>query len=334
MTGLIDVHAHFCPGDFPADPKAGGTKGWPCMDCASGANRSVMVDGDLFRALDDRSWDAQRRIADMDRDGVAIQVLSPMPELLAYWVEDPAYDLLAAHVNGAIASIVAKHPKRFRGLGMVAMQDPARAVKMLPDIKTKYGLSGIEIGSNINGLALGDPRFDEVFAACEDLGLSVFVHALHPAATPHIDPSPTFGALVGFPIDTAVTIAHLLMSGVTQKFPNLRIGFSHAGGAILSILHRLDKGWHVTKGYGGKLDLPPSQAARGLFYDSLVYDPGYLSQFLEGVGEGQTFLGTDYPYLIMQDDPASFLAATSISDNSRDSVRFGAARRFLDLETT
>ena len=332
MNGLIDVHAHFCPGEFPEDPAGGATRRWPCMQGNAPGSRTIAFDGKPFRELDARSWDAARRIADMDADGVEMQALSPMPELLSYWLDGSAYDVISDHVNGAIAEIVAAHPTRFHGLGMVPMQNPAAAARALSDIRDKYGLAGVEIGSNINGVLLGDSRFDEFYAAAEELGLAVFVHALHPVATADLGLGPMFDAMAGFPTDTAMSITHMLMNNVPLRFPGLRIGFSHAGGTILPMLHRLDNGWHASEGFGGKVEALPSESARCLFYDSLVYDANYLAHFIETVGPGRTFVGTDYPYLIMQKKPADFVAALPGGAERQADVASGAARAFLGLD--
>ena len=329
MNGLIDVHAHFCPGDFPKDPLSSGTPRWPCMQCQSATKRTVMLDGKPFRELDDRSWDVSRRLADMDADGVTMQALSPMPELLSYWIDPKVFSVLADCINGAIAEIAAKHPARFCGLGMVPMQDTRQAIVGLRDIKKKFGLSGVEIGSNINGTLLGDPRFDAFYAAAEELELAVFVHALHPVATKGLGVGPMYDAMAGFPIDTAMSIAHILLADIPKRFPKLRIGFSHGGGAILPILHRLDNGWHMTNGFGGRLEMKPSDSARTFFYDSLVYDAGFLAHFAEEMGSGHIFLGTDYPYPIMQKNPAAFLANAPTTLDNHKSFTTGAAQKFL-----
>lgn len=331
MNGLIDVHAHFCPGEFPAAPAGAAASRWPCMQCNESGNRTITFDGKPFRELDARSWDAARRIADMDADGVGMQALSPMPELLSYWLDGPAYGAIADHVNGAIAEVVAARSNRFCGLGMVPMQDPAAAARALTDIRDKYGLAGVEIGSNINGVLLGDSRFDEFYAAAEELGLAVFVHALHPVATANLGLGPMFDAMAGFPTDTAMSMTHMLMNDVPLRFPRLRMGFSHAGGTILPLLHRLDNGWHASDGFGGKVKALPSESARRFFYDSLVYDAAYLAHFIDTIGPGRTFVGTDYPYLIMQKKPADFVATLPGGAARQADVASGAARAFLGL---
>jgi len=128
---LIDVHSHIVPRTLPADPTGGGIDKWPCVQCQSLTAATVLMGIKPFREIDERSWDVDRRVADMDRDEVAAQVLSPMPELLSYWLDVGPATELARYVNGAIAAMVAERPDRFYGLGSVPLQDPEKAAEEL-----------------------------------------------------------------------------------------------------------------------------------------------------------------------------------------------------------
>ena len=330
---LVDVHSHIAPSSFPLCPDAADAARWPCMQGLSPTRATILMGSKPFRELDERSWSAPQRIADMDRDGVHIQVLSPMPELLSYWMSVTAGTVLCDHVNGTIADLIAVAPRRFRGLGAVPMQDPARARAYLTGIRDRFGLSGIEIGSNINGVMLGDSRFDPVYEAAEALGLPIFVHALHPVATRGLDAPAAFAGFAGFPIDVAMAGASLIMNGTLDRFPKLRIGLSHGGGALGAILGRLEVGWASTKGFGNSAARSPRALAATMYYDSNVYDAAYLSHLTE-VLPGRVFVGTDYPYAIMQRDPATFIDTSIPDTKTRDSLRSGAACEFLGESLT
>ncbi|MGE0828650.1 MAG: amidohydrolase family protein [Hyphomonadaceae bacterium] len=325
---LIDIHAHFVPKSFPDDP-TGGKAAWPSMHCAvCGTKATVKTGGKPFRELDDRSWDPLRRIGDMDADGVRAQALSPMPELLSYWFDvEPAIQL-CRHVNGEIADVVAKHSSRFYGLGGVPMQDPVRAAEEMRRVKD-MGLHGIEVGSNISGKYLGSAHFDPVYAAAVELDLCIFVHALHPLSTPHLGDHAGFAPFINFPVDTALCAATIIMDGVLERFPSLRIGFSHGGGVFAPMLHRMEHGWKITNGFNGKLPQTPRAYAKRFFYDSLVYEPAYLKHLAAHVAPGQIFLGTDYPYSIMQPEPGNYIRGL-VEATGDQTLWSGAARRFLN----
>lgn len=327
-SGLIDIHSHVAPMALPGDP--GSIAPWPCMHCKSASEATLMLGDKPFRELDDRSWSVDRRREDMDRDGVAVQALSPMPELLSYWQSGEHAEHLADHVNAAIAEMVALDPARFRGLGMVPLHEPDRAVRYMATLKTRFGLDGIEIGSNIVGVLPGDTRFDPVFAIAEDQGLAIFIHALHPVATVSVmQDMPFFAPLVGFPLDTAMAGASLILNGVLDRYPGLRIALSHGGGALATLIGRLDQGWLSSPALQERSSSPPREQARRLFYDSNVYDPRLLRYLATEVAPGQICVGTDYPYLIMQKNPAEFIASAELPDNALQALSRETALRFL-----
>ena len=329
---LIDVHAHVVPKVLPVDPTGGSIGGWPFVHCeACGRKAQVRLGAKPFRDIDDRSWDVERRVADMDEDGVAAQALSPMPELLSYWFDAAATLELGRGVNHAIGDMVARRPDRFFGLGTVPMQDPDLAAREMADLRGRFGLVGIEVGSNINGAYLGDPRFDPVFAAAQENDLAIFVHALHPLSAKDIARHPMLPPFAAFPVDTALCAASLIMEGVLERFPRLRIAFSHGGGALGPVLHRMEFGWASSDRFGGRLPQSPKAYARRFFYDSLVYDQAYLEHLTSHIAPGQVFLGTDYPYLIMQPEPRAFIAEAAARPGVGPSIWSDAAHRFLGL---
>jgi aminocarboxymuconate-semialdehyde decarboxylase len=299
------------------------------MCCTTATDAALMIGEKSFRALDDRSWSVQRRLDDMDRDGVSIQVLSPMPELLSYWMDASHAEPVCDTSNDQIARMISAAPRRFRGLGSVPLQDPQRAASMLSGMRTRFGLSGVEIGSNINGIMIGDRRFDPFYAAAEEAQMSIFVHALHPVAARPIAPSPAYTTFALFPIDVAMAASSLILEGTLERFPRLKIGFSHGGGALSAILGRLDRGWESTGGYGLNGLRPPSEIAKEMFFDSNVYDTSYLRHLATVVSPGRVFLGTDYPYKIMQEDPSDFIAMAGLDPATLADVRHGAAESFL-----
>jgi len=329
---LIDVHSHVVPQELPADPTGGAIGAWPSVVCEACRTKAQVFMGKRpFREIDDRSWSPSRRVEDMDLDGVAAQALSPMPELLSYWLDvGPALEL-TRHVNDAIAAMVADRPGRFYGLGAVPLQDPDLAAREVRDLRVRFGLVGVEVGSNVAGAYLGDPRFDPFFAACEAEGLAIFVHALHPLQARDLSRHPMLVPFAGFTVDTGLCAASLIMEGVPERFPNLRIGFSHGGGVLAPLLHRMEFGWRSTDGFGGKLPQSPKTYARRFFYDSLVYDEAYLEHLATHIAPGQIFLGTDYPYLIQQPDPRAFIAASAARPGVSDTIWNDAASRFLGV---
>src|SRR5260370_5022145 len=123
-------------------------------------------------------------------------------------------------------------------MGRDHLQDPEKAAEELRLVKERFGLSGVEVGSNINGRYLGERRFDPFFAAAEELRLAVFVHALHPLQAPHLAATPNLVPFAAFPVDTALCAASMIMAGVPPPLPPPRVCFSPCGRAPAPVLPR------------------------------------------------------------------------------------------------
>ena len=329
---MIDVHSHIVPADFPAYPGRAANHAWPCMRCGAEHHRTIVIADKPFRTVGPDCWDVARRIDDMDAEGVACQVLSPMPELLSYWFELDDALAMARHVNGSIASMVAAGRGRFHGLGMVPLQDPERAAREVRSLKHDFGMLGVEIGTNVNGLQLGDPCFDPFYAALQEEDLCLFVHALHPVKARLAGP-PLMEALVAFPNETALAISALIVGGVRQRFPRLRIAFSHGGGSFPMILPRLQHGWSTSEQLREAIPRPPIEQAREFWYDTLVYSGQALAYLVETFGSSQLMVGTDYPFAIRDAFPGRHIDALASDAQTREALRNGNARRFLGLRT-
>jgi aminocarboxymuconate-semialdehyde decarboxylase len=325
----IDIHTHIVPAEFPAYAGTHGGAHWPHMAPAHDCHhKNVMIDGRNFRTVNDQCWDINRRKEAMAQMGIARQVLSPMPELLSYWLPLDDAAPLIRHVNITIAAMIARAPDTFIGLGGVPMQDPETAARELERLM-QDGFRGVELGSNINGAALGDARFDPFFAAAEELGAAVFVHALHPSGKERIVGPPGLMAYIGFPLETAYTIASLMTGGTLTRHPRLRLAFSHGGGAFASILPRLSHGWHLKPEFAERIGVSPREHARRLYYDTLVYDAPTLRFLIETFGMRQLCIGTDFPFDIHERAPVDAVAALKLSDGDVKLLHHDNAARFL-----
>jgi aminocarboxymuconate-semialdehyde decarboxylase len=329
---VIDVHNHIVPANFPAPPPTCLDR-WPIMELRGGDQASVMIGGKEFRLVDSRCWDSKRRVDDMDRERVRIQALSPMPELLSYWIDKQDALAMSRYTNHAISELIQSAPKRFVGLGMVPMQDPELAARELGSFRSEYGLCGVEIGSNILRKSPGDPSFDVFFAEAEKYDLAIFIHALHPTMTDRLIGPQPLAAMVAFPTDTGLAAASLVTTRTLDKFPKLRIAFSHGGGTFASFLPRLQNGWRnmpvLNKAFSS-----PTEIARRFFYDDLVFDPDLLRYLIATFGASQIMVGSDYPFTAGEPHPVDWLDSVQLSQKERALLTSGAARRFLNLPAT
>lgn len=326
----IDFHSHIVPDHIPADDS--GEPAWPSMRHGEAGLAEIVIAERVFRAVDHRSWDVAARIKDMETDGIDMQVLSPMPELLSYWFAPEAGERLCEVVNEHIVQMVDAAPDQFRGVGMVPLQSPERACVMLKELRSD-GMIGVEIGSHVAGLPLGDASLAPFFATAEAENLMLMVHALHPVGVDRIGGAPDMAAAAVFPLETALAAISLLNGGVLERHPALKIMLCHGGGALPAILPRLDHAWHCGLSPARTMSRPPSELARGFYFDTLVYGRGPLDLLMSVAGEDRLAMGTDYPFAVKQSDPVGFLnsaapkAATRIARGPDALLQKGDARQ-------
>lgn len=296
MTPAVDIHSHVVPADFPAYAGSAAVPHWPQMlegcDCN---RRNMVIDGRLFRTIDNLAWDVDSRVGEMDRLGLARQVLSPLPELLSYWLAPSDAQLLCRHVNDTIMTMVEQAPTRFAALGGVPLQQPDLAARELERLMLTGLFRGAEIGTNVNGTAIGDPRFAEFFAAAEALGAALFIHPERSIGRERLIGPQVLANLVSHPCDTSFAVTSLITGGVIERHPGLRIAVAHGGGAFPLVLPRLEYGWQTIASLRELINRPPADLARQLYYDHVVYDKAVLDFLIHRFGANRICLGTDMP---------------------------------------
>lgn len=328
----VDVHAHVIPGEFPAYLGGATPAGWPSMapaqDCQ---HRSVMIDDRNYRTVSDKSWTTSRRLADFADMGLELQAISPMPELLSYWLVPAAGAQLVRYLNEQIAGMVAESDGKLIGLGAVPLQDLDLAIRELTYIKTSLGLKGVEIGSNINGVVMGDPRWLPFFEACAALDLPVFVHALRPAGMDRLVGPPPLQQVLAYPTDVGLAAASVLTGNLLARVPGLRLAFSHGGGTLAMLLPRLQQAMRVFPALKDSVLKSPAEQARELYYDTLVFDTPTLQHLVRTFGASQLMVGTDYPFNFHDARPIESIRAAGFDETIVDQLTQANARRFLGI---
>jgi aminocarboxymuconate-semialdehyde decarboxylase len=296
-AGLVDVHTHAIDVDLPDLRRAYPQDRWPSVERTGETKAQLQFDGVPYRAIDHRCWSPEARIIDMDREGVAMQVLSPIPVTFCYSASTGGAGELSAAQNDFFARITHEHPARFAALGAVALQDPDRAVDELRRCMRHPGFLGVEIGTRVRDTELADPSLDRFFAVAHELGALVLVHPSDQDLGPGVTALGLgFGA--GMPIETALTAAALITSGALARRPEVRICLAHGGGALPAMIGRLDKGATITGVSADSPDLP-SRLARQLWCDCLTYNRDALNAAVQVFGNDHVVFGSDYPFAAM-----------------------------------
>jgi len=268
----------------------------------------------------------------MDEMTVARQVISPMPELLSYWLPAEDARTLVRFLNEQLAELVRRHPDRFDALGAVPLQDVELAIDELEYVIKGLGLPGVEIATHVNGISIGDPRFEPFFAAAERLGAAIFVHALHPAGRDRLVGPAAQEQVVAFPGDVALGIASLITGGTLERHPDLRIAFSHGGGAFALLLPRMQHAWRAMPTITEALPRAPEEYARRLYYDTLTYSARSLRFVIDTLGADRMMIGSDYPFQIRDPDPMGSIGQLGLDRDTVNAIYEENARRFLGLE--
>src|SRR5579875_3434811 len=340
---LIDTHAHVFPPSFGAAPAGCDPAGWPSTEPAPDVEEGAkyLVNGPMRFPARAVWFDAERRLEASQASGVDAELLSPFPALLNYRVPARSGRDLCRVVNSYIAGLAAAFPSRFFGLGMVPMQDPDMAAGELAEV-AKAGLAGVEIGSNINGVSLHDERFLPFFAEAERLGTAIFVHGM-PAPSDRL-PGPAT-ATFGVGVEGALAAAAIITGGVAEKYPGLKLAFSHAAGGFPLMLTRAQWFWGRT--WNEEPPPPPDQRpgaepwaaehgpielARRFYYDSLVFDRRAIRYLIDMLGADRLLVGSDFPAMPREEPCAKTLRSMGLSDAELDGVLWHNCFRFLGIE--
>jgi aminocarboxymuconate-semialdehyde decarboxylase len=315
----VDVHAH-CVVMKAAELLRSGSS----PQAAAAQALPLVLEG---QALD-------RRIADMDAQGIDIAVLSINPN----WYSadrDLATQVIAVQ-NEAVAGFCAAHTDRFAAFASVALQFPDLAVRQLEDGMKKLGFRGAAIGGNVAGRELSDTAFDPFWARAEELGAVVFVHPQASSSAElnaRLKGNGMLGNVIGNPLETTIALSHLIFEGTLDRFPGLKICAAHGGGYLPSYMSRSDHGCMTFPAQctPGMPKLTPTEYVKRMYYDSLVFTPEALRHLVAEVGASHVLMGTDYPYPWVSAPVDHVLETPELTDADRESILGGTAKALLRL---
>ncbi|MBC23522.1 MAG: 2-amino-3-carboxymuconate-6-semialdehyde decarboxylase [Phycisphaerae bacterium] len=328
----IDLHTHILPRDWPILKDKYGYGGWLQLDHYKPCCAKMVVDGKVFREIRENCWDPDVRLIDCDLAGVTQQVLSTVPVMFSYWAKAADTNDLSRYLNDHLAQTIQKYPNRFHGLCTVPLQDADLAARELERCVKQLGLPGVQIGSNVNGINLGDPSLAPFFDAAHELDAAIFVHPWDMLGSERMSKY-WLPWLVGMPAETALAICSVIFSGLLERLPRLRIGFAHGGGAFPFTIGRIDHGFQARPDLCAvDNDVSPRQYLKRIYVDSLVHDSDSLGFLVQQHGADRIALGSDYPFPLGEQEPGSLIESLDgVSDDDKDRMLWGTAMEFLGL---
>jgi aminocarboxymuconate-semialdehyde decarboxylase len=270
------------------------------------------------------------RLDDMDRIGVDVQVVSPMPSQHYYWAEPDLAEQIVSLQNEHIAAACSLHPNRLVGLGTLAMQHPDLAVTQLETAVRRLGLRGFQLSTQINTLELSDASLEPVWARAQALGCVILIHPTGCSLGERLSTA-CLSTSMGQPMEIATALSHLIFGGVLDRYPALKICAAQGGGSLPANIGRCDHAFHARPD-ARTMREPPSAYLRRIWFDSLVYSPSALRQLIDQVGVSQIVVGTDYPFDMGHYDIHALVGSTPNLDAVEfDAILGGNAARLLQV---
>jgi aminocarboxymuconate-semialdehyde decarboxylase len=327
---VIDLHAHvLCPeveaivADHPV---------WQRIVAAQPAamgERSATYNVGMIAALTPRMTEASLRIADMQAMGIDLQVISPSPTQYHYWADEPLSTRLVALQNATILELCRANTGHFLGLAAVSLQFPDLAARQLEEAMRHPEIKGVEISASAGDLALADPRMDILWAAAERSQAVVFIHPLGTTLGTRVQDH-YLSNVIGQPLETTIALSNLILSGLFDRRPGLKLLAAHGGGYLPAYAARTDHAWFVRSEAHNCVQAPSSYLPR-LWFDTLVYDPQSLRALADRVGIDRLVLGTDYPFDMGAYTPWTLTADPIFNAYERAAMLGGNAANLLNL---
>jgi len=329
MPRIIDVHAHYAPWVMLNRIRNGESWFGAEMFVEADGRQTVRIRGREGMTDPRFGLTPSERVADMDRIGTDVQVLSPMPVLFNYDIGADEALQSSRQLNDDIRETVEAFPDRFRGLGSLPMQDVTLAMPELSRCM-EIGLTGVSVATNVNGAQWDEPQFAPLFAEAERLGAVLFFHANRGAVDPHL-PRYHLGNTIGHPVEDHMAGAALIMSGILERHPKLKVVIAHGGGNLCFGIARMDNGWAITP-RKQVIPKPPSAYLRNMYYDTITWGEPQLRFLIDQVGADRVVIGSDYPTAMGPESPRDWVGAMdSISDDERELIYHGNLERWLGL---
>ena len=324
---VIDTHVHALPAGLLQQIADRDVDGFSAAR-ADGGWRVTLPGGQPPRLVRGPMTDTGRRADWVARQGMTGQVVSPWLDAQPVGgMPDAAARDWARRLNAALAEQEAAEDNPV--LATVAITGHA-AADLRQAVETD-GMTGLILSTNPPAAdSLADPSLEELWETAAGLGVPVVLHPPTDGPARALPGSAEFGNTYCRLVDTTFAVTKLLLSGVLDRHPALRLVVVHGGGFLPYQSRRLDGGHRADalSGYVIERDRP-SDYVPDLFYDTVALRPESV-RFLVGLaGEDQVLLGSDYPFPLGDPDPVGTVRSAGLDEAATTAVLGGNAARLF-----
>lgn len=296
----FDLHTHFYTEEFFQQ-----VRDLPSefsFDKSSTGQTIITYRGARFFGVTPAMTDVAKRLEDMDRVGIDVEVVSLSTPNVFFATAEHQPEV-ARMINDAYAELIANHPTRFKGFASIPMDAPDAALRELHRAIDELRLNGVVLLSNIGGKPLTSPEYRPFFEEANRMKLCIFLHPMIPVNS---EPFKEYvlGPIIGFPFDTTLAVARMCYDGMFAELPDIRWIVGHLGGAVPYLMERMDNGFRDFADCRQKIDQLPSTYLKQLYYDTVSFSKHTLKMVHELVGPDHMVMGSDYPHLLGSIDRA------------------------------
>ncbi|MGH6923198.1 MAG: amidohydrolase family protein [Propylenella sp.] len=317
-TTTVDSHAHVLvpeAAEFIKAQGSGNMAALPFLKFSTPETRETNLRQDEDRRV--ALTDPADRIRVLDRQCIDMQVVAPSPNQSYYEAPREHAAKVSRLVNEGVAAFVATNPRRFAGLGTIPLQAPEIALGELEHVMKHLGFRGVQVLTNVNGKELSSPEFEPIWANAAELGAVMMLHPMG-FTEPQRLTQFYFTNTIGNPFDTTLALHNLIMSGVLERHPDLKIYSVHGGGFLPCYSGRIDHAWGARRDANGNLPRRPTDYLRKIYFDTTVFTPHQLEYLVRQFGADHIVMGTDYPYDMAEYFPLDHV--TSVKSFSADEI--------------
>lgn len=345
---LIDVHTHMYTPRYMNILRSRAEI--PKVRTIDGEDRLIILPGEesetttkVGRPIGKEYWSVQAKIGFMDKHNISHSIVSLANPWLDF-LEGSAAESVAAELNDELQDICEQSKGRLSGFATLPVRNKKASLKEIERLKSLSSIKGVILGTPGAGNGLDHENMREVLHSLAEKNLTIFLHPHYGLGNEqyHNTGHALFLAL-GFPFETTAAVSRLIVTGVLDEIPSLKLLIAHAGAALPSLIARLDSCVAHDLAIATKLQHAPSEYMKRFYFDAISYDPKILQALIAQVGPERIMFGTDNPFFPPMNVPdvttATWPSTVKVQSSinaleeqkQQDLIKFGNATKLFNL---